>query len=478
MNGKLLQESLVDLYEEAPCGYIFTNPNGRIERVNRTFSDWMGYSRNELTSRSFQDILTVAGRIFYENQYAPLLRMQGFVKGVAFDLVRRDDERLAVLINSTLRMDESGQPLLIASTIFDATDRRRYERELQAARERAERFAAIVTSANDAIIRAAIDGEIETCNAAAERLFGFSAGEMTGRSLWGLLPALQDGSERDHASAEWQAGRAVYLETAGRRADGSSVDVSVGLMPHLGLLGELDTVSAIIRDISERRALERLQQEFLAMTSHELRQPLVSISGQAQLMRRRGQFSERSLDTIIEQTNRLGRLVDDLLLASLIEADRFDVRPELSDLALEARHAVEQLANDERPIHVDTPAEPLPVLVDRQRIGQAMSNLLTNAIKYSPAGSEIVVRARKTGSTACVDVIDQGDGIPPHVIPHLFQRFYRVESANRHASGLGLGLYITHRIVEAHGGSIDVHSEVGVGSTFTIALPLAGAPST
>jgi PAS domain S-box-containing protein len=471
MSGELLRESLEDLYEDAPCGYIFTLPDGTIARVNETFVTWTGYARDDLAAIRFQDLLTVPGRIFYENQYAPLLRMQGLVKEVSFDLRCKDGRRLPVLINSTLRTDSDGQPTLIASTIFEATDRERYEQELRIARERAEQLAAIVTSATDAIVRTTADGTIETWNRGAEQLFGYPQQDVAGRRLWELFPSLEREVDRQVIAQELRAGRPVYQDVVAIRADGGRADVSIGLMPHFGLLGELNAISAIIRDIGERRALERLQQEFLAMTSHELRHPLTNIKGQAQLMKRRERYSERAVDAIVEQTERLGRLIDDLLLASLIEADRFDIRREPVDLVREVRMAVEQLQSAEHPITTETEIDSFLVLGDRQRLGQVLSNLLSNAIKYSPEGRGITVHVQPDADAIRVDVVDQGVGIAQEDIPNLFKRFYRAEGATQHARGLGLGLYITRRIVHAHDGSITVASEVGAGSTFTVTLP-------
>lgn len=471
MSGDLVRESLETLYEDAPCGYIFMLPDGTLTRVNQTFLAWTGYTTSELNATRFQELLTVPGRIFYENQYMPLLHMQGSVTQVSFDLRCQDGRRLPVLVNSTLRSTSTGQPALIASTIFDASDRERYEHELRSARARAEQLAAIVTSASDAIVRATADGQIETWNTGAERLFGYPARDMLGQSLWELLPSLQHDADRRSVELELQAGRAVYLDGEVGHADGQRIDVSVGLMPHPGLLGELVAISAIMRDISQRRVLERMQQEFLAMTSHELRHPLTNIRGQAQLMRRRASYSERSVDSIIEQANQLGRLVDDLLLASLIDADRFDVQREPMDLVLEVQHVVEQLQGEEYNVQVDARVDELLVSGDRQRLGQVFSNLLSNAVKYSPAGSDITVRIRSDDERAFVDVVDRGIGIPPEDIPQLFSRFFRAEGSERHARGLGLGLYIAHRIVRAHGGTLTVQSAVGEGSTFTITLP-------
>jgi PAS domain S-box-containing protein len=470
MSGEFLKQSLEDLYENAPCGYIFTFPDGAFARINQTFSAWTGYAGHELDTLRFQDLLTVPGRIFYENQYAPLLRMQGFVKEVAFDLRCRGGERLPVLINSTLRLDAAGEPELVASTIFDATARQEYERELRVERDRARQLATIVNAASDAIIRAGVDGTIQTWNRGAETLFGYSAAEIIGTSLWDILTAYPDDEARQTTLRALDGG-AFNLDTTGITADGREIDISLGLMPHAGLLGELEAISAIIRDISQRRTLERLQQEFLAMTSHELRNPLTSIIGQAQLMKRRGAYSERAVDSIVDQTTRLGRLIDDLLLASLIEADRFDIRPEPIDLVTEVYAAAEQFASAVYPILVHAPDEQIIVNGDRHRLGQVFANLLTNAMKYSPQDRQVVVHVRPAETDVAVDIIDQGVGIPADVVPRLFDRFYRVERMARQASGLGLGLYITHRIVTAHDGRIDVQSVPGEGSTFTVTLP-------
>ena len=133
----LLEEDPRELYEDAPCGYISAAPDGELVKVNETLLRWTGYKREELLGRRFQDLLTPGGRIYHETHYAPLLRMQGAVREIALELVRADGRRLPVLVNSVLRTAADGQPLLVRTTVFDATHRRRYERELLLARERA-----------------------------------------------------------------------------------------------------------------------------------------------------------------------------------------------------------------------------------------------------------------------------------------------------------------------------------------------------
>lgn len=473
LNDDLLRETLQDLYEQAPCGFIFTLPDGTITRVNQTFLDWTGFERHELVSSArFQDLLTVPSRAFYENQYAPLLRMQGAVKEVAFDLRRKGLSPLPTLMNSVLRLDERERPLMVASAVFDATDRRKYERELLLERRRAEELAAIVAFSSDAIMSTSPGGDIQSFNHGSERLFGHAAEEINGRNLQDLLAPVGGEAEWDRLMQELHAGRAVVEDMAGTRKDGDTIDVSAALTPLLGPLGEVTRISAVVRDISGRRETERLQQEFLAMASHELRHPVTAIKGYAQLMLRRGNYSERSVETILEQTERLDRLIGDLMMAAQIEARRLDLRLVETDLVAEARAAVRQMLSADRQIHLEAVDDPVPVMVDQQRLGQVLSNLLGNAVKYSPAGSEIWVRVTSGEREASVSVVDHGVGIPAGALPHLFSRFYRVAATAEGAKGLGLGLYISRELVEAHGGRISVESEPGVGSTFTVSLPI------
>jgi sigma-B regulation protein RsbU (phosphoserine phosphatase) len=134
-----LEDSADDLYEHAPCGYLSTLPGGLIVKVNQTFLTWTGYRRGELVGRRrFQDLLSAGGRIFHETHYAPLLHMQGSVREIALEVVRADGSRLPALVNSVLRRDESGEPAMVRTAVFAATDRRRYERELLRARRAAE----------------------------------------------------------------------------------------------------------------------------------------------------------------------------------------------------------------------------------------------------------------------------------------------------------------------------------------------------
>jgi PAS domain S-box-containing protein len=161
--GQQDMEDLEDLFENAPCGYVSMQADGRIIKSNRTFAVWMGYEHDHLVGRRFQDLLNIAGKIYYETHFAPLLRMQGFFNEVALDIVRMDGAVLPVLVNAVERRDDAGELRFIRITIFNASDRRRYERELLEARNAAERANAELRQLNETL-------EARVAEAVQERL--------------------------------------------------------------------------------------------------------------------------------------------------------------------------------------------------------------------------------------------------------------------------------------------------------------------
>jgi PAS domain S-box-containing protein len=473
MNKDVLRGGLLRLYEQGPGGFIFTEPDGTIVRINQTLLSWLGYTQDEMPARRMQELLTIPGKMFYENQYDPLLRMQGYVNEVAFDFVCKDQKRLPVLINSILEKGESDQDAIIVSSVFSATQRRQYEQELLVQRRRAEQIAAIVAKSSDAIITTDAAVRIESWNSAAERMFGWSAKESIGRDLREFLRPFGSASNSGRVMGQLRAGESVTLETQSVPRNGRAVDVSVALTPHLDLGGQLISILLIARDVSERRMLERLQQEFLAIASHELKNPVAAIKAHAQLMQRRAQYNERSAASIVNQADQLKRLIDDLLAASEIQSDRLNLQLEPLDLSAEVGTVAESMSSVRPTIDVDRPDEPVMVMADRWRMSQVLTNLLTNAIKYSPEDSLVTLRLERGVDSARLSVIDRGVCIPAEALPRLFDRFFRAEGASSQAHGLGLGLYITRTIVEAHGGTIEVISEPSQGSNFSVVLPLA-----
>ncbi|HYF39547.1 MAG TPA: PAS domain S-box protein, partial [Gemmatimonadales bacterium] len=257
----MLDESPEELYEHAPCGYMSALADGSIVRVNQTFLDWTGFSRESVIGKRLRDFLTTPGRVFYETHFDPLLLMQGFVREMALDIVCAGGRLLPVLVNSVQHRNAAGHVVITRSTIFDATERRTYERELLEARRRVERLATVVEASADAIIVTSPDGTVLSWNAGAERLFGYMATEAIGRSVDSLIVPSDRSVEFADFTDFMRAGQPVQLETVRVHKDGRRLDVSLGLTPHIEPPGELTAISAIIRDITQQRLLEgRLHQ--------------------------------------------------------------------------------------------------------------------------------------------------------------------------------------------------------------------------
>jgi heavy metal sensor kinase len=237
-------------------------------------------------------------------------------------------------------------------------------------------------------------------------------------------------------------------------------------------VGRLATTFNIMLDRLE--GLFRAQQRFIADISHELRTPLTTIRGNVDLLRRMNNVDKPSLDAIQAETERMTRMVGDLLLLAQADAGlpiRRE-RVELDTLMLEVFRQA-RLLNDGIEISISE-EDQATILGDCDRIKQLLINLVDNAIKYTPQGGKVVLGLRRADGWAALTITDSGIGIPPQDLAHIFERFYRVDKArSRAAGGAGLGLSIVQWIVQAHGGRIDVQSEPGKGTTFTVWLPLA-----
>jgi two-component system CheB/CheR fusion protein len=243
----------------------------------------------------------------------------------------------------------------------------------------------------------------------------------------------------------------------------------------------------VIREITEG-SLRRQQEQLVAMASHELRTPLTGLNGFLQVLNRdlppdAGERVRRYATRALEQAQRLNDLVGDLLDVARLQSGKFRLSLEWVDLVPLAARALEtaQLLAEGQAIHLDAAGArdaPLPVRGDAVRLEQVLLNLLTNAITHAPETQRIDVRLRREAREAVVEVQDYGPGIAAAELATLFSRFHQVDrTGSRPAKGLGLGLFISKELVTAHGGTIDVRSTEGAGTTFTIRLPLAESAS-
>jgi signal transduction histidine kinase len=233
-----------------------------------------------------------------------------------------------------------------------------------------------------------------------------------------------------------------------------------------------------IQDISARRELERLREEYVGLISHDLRAPLQNISLRTQLLRRallqRGFEAEAATaEALLRSAQRMNEMVEELLESSRLEAGQAQLHREPLDLVYLLEDVLERnVPPDVRErLRLEVVAPVPRVSADGPRLERVVVNLLTNALKYGAPGTPVVVRLEHEGAQVRVSVRDEGPGLQPEELSRLFTKYYRGKEGLR-AKGVGLGLYISQLIVEAHGGHIHAESTLGQGSTFTFTLPL------
>ncbi len=240
----------------------------------------------------------------------------------------------------------------------------------------------------------------------------------------------------------------------------------------------------VLRDVTRETEAERMRSALVATVSHELRSPLTAISGYTDTLLHEGPWDDDTqrefLEAVLTSAQRLSALVDNLLDAASLEAGVLRLQPEPIRVERIAERVLAQrrLLAGTCTLELETRAGLPLVVADGVRIEQVLANLIDNAIKYSPNGGVVDVRLVRTADgDLAVSVSDQGVGIPPEHLPHLFERFYRVSSGGRSVKGVGLGLYICRSLIEAHGGRIWVESQPGAGSTFVFTLPASREPA-
>jgi len=353
----------------------------------------------------------------------------------------------------------------------ELAERKRAEAALATERERLE---AIIASMRDGLVMLDRDGLVISINPALECLLGLKAKDMIGKPTFGdnVKPSLSPLVAVCHADFPGQ----ITLGSSPQRVlnvYGQAVSDKSG-----NYLGEV----RVVRDITRDKELEQMKMDFVANASHELRSPVHSIRGLTRLILD-GEVpdpeTQREFLTMIDQdSEQLKNLIEDLLDTFALESGRKVMRTgsfSAEDLILRAiGQLAERAAGKKISIQTEFRKRHLDVEGDEQALGQVITNLLDNAVKFSPEGGKIIARAVVSDDNLLVQVIDHGIGITAEETTHVFEKFYQVNgSTTREAGGTGLGLYISKLVVEAHGGRIWVESEPEKGSTFSFTTPLA-----
>jgi PAS domain S-box-containing protein len=418
--------------------------------------------------QQYQSALSRAER-FRVLLFVVTLLLVAFVLEVLWRLARAGEALDTLNTELERRVDERTQALSSANA------------EL---RESEARKAAILESALDGIIALDEAGRVTDFNPAAEQLFRLPRTDALGRDFLALsLSAAVKPEQRAQLTralrSDTAPGHAPRLELAALRADGTTFPAELTL---LRVRGEGPArFTSYVRDLTERQHVERLKNEFISTVSHELRTPLTSIRGSLGLLEGGvlGELEAPMLDMVrIARTNteRLIRLINDILDLEKMESGMMEFKPqavESAEVIGATFEGVQAMADAARVKLVARAPDAGAVRADRDRLIQVLTNLVSNAIKFSPVDSQVQVRAeRDARGQVRFSVVDQGPGIPHDKRARLFGKFQQLDSSDtRSKGGTGLGLAISQAIVEQHGGRIEVQGEPGAGTTFTFALP-------
>jgi PAS domain S-box-containing protein len=465
------EELLRTLADSAPSMIWIADPDGTITFRNKQWIEYTGIFPTENANNWAQLVLHPDDLDRFTQAWQQALK-EGYDYEIKVRHRRHDGVYRWFITRAIPVRDTSGRITAWYGSSTDNDERKLLEEERG-------KYTAIIAFSDDAVVSKTLDGTITSWNHAAERMFGYTPEEAIGQHITLIIPPELRREEEDIIGKLRQGIHIDHYETVRVRKDGTKVDVSLSISPVRDRMGNIIGAAKIARDITERLELERRKDEFISTASHELKTPITTLKGFTDLLlrkfKRQGMQEEVPILTRMDaQIKRLTRLIDELLDASKAQAGQLVYEEEPVDLAALLQETVEVL-QPSNPTHTLIVRETTHAMVmgDKDRLGQVLTNLISNAIKYSPQANQVDLAITTSDKTVTLRIRDDGIGIPKAHQKHIFDRFYRARDPHSKAfPGLGIGLYIAHEIVKRHGGEITVESEEGKGSTFVVSLPL------
>ncbi len=497
------EERLKSIIETMAAGVLIFDREGRFIQTNAAGEEILGLDRSGIEGSPYAAPpfrrLTLDGEPFPLDQSPfELVRRTGVpARGVEMMLEQPDGTRTIVSVSAAPLRSAEGAFTGAVAVFTDVTDQKLVEihlngtlqalnRQYRVAEHASSQQRAVLDAASDAMVLIAPDREILTMNQCFAELFGLASADartLSLRDIEEILPDLFDEGERllgqiDSALKDSQRRfEEMVVQSFPVRREFALFSTPVHSTDgeHLGRL-------FVLRDVTKEREVDRMKSEFVSLVSHELRTPLTSIKGYVDLLIEGevGDVTEEQVEflgIVKSNADRLVALINDLLDISRIESGKIDLT-RTSQSLLEAVRAVTtslrmQLQAKEQHLEISVPGD-LVVFADSNRLVQVLTNLLSNAHKYTPSGGQIAVRAISEAGMARVDIQDSGIGLSEEEQEQLFTRFFRANNrTTQEVGGTGLGLTIVRSLIELHGGEISVSSTVGKGSTFSFTLPLA-----
>ena len=479
----------IGLLESAPDAMVAVNSAGTIVLVNAQTERLFGYSREQLLGQPLEILVPDSVREIHPQHRrdygsAPIPRPMG----AGMELAGRRSDGTEFPAEISLSAISTSDGTIVAAAVRDVSERQRAE----------QKFRGLLEAAPDAIVGVDESGAIVLVNAQTERLFGYQRDEMLGKPLEILIPASARDRHPQHRASyihdPHPRPMGAGMELAGRRRDGTEFPAEISLSAIETEAGIV--VSAAVRDVTDRKStqqqlrdqnaelerLSRVKDNFLATMSHELRTPLNAIIGftGTLLMKLPGPLNdeqERQLRTVEHSGKHLLAIINDILDLARIESGAVQLQLEQVDcvtLVESITSSVAPLAREKGlALHVLVPDEPVFAEADTRALGQILINMVGNAIKFTERGGVQVLLTSKEGpgGTAQISVTDTGPGIGDVELENIFNAFDRGTPVNgSNKEGTGLGLYISHKLSQLIGARMDVSTQIGFGTTFTVTL--------
>lgn len=473
-------QSIIESSEDAIIG---KNLDGIITSWNPAAEKMFGYSEDEVIG---QPALMLMERDNYREEQDILSQISEGISIEYFGTIRRhkNGSLIDVEVSISPISDLQGKVIGASTIARDVTRSKQVESKL---RDSETRIRTIVESVVDGIITIDSRGVVQTINAAAEKIFGYSTEEVIGHNVKMLMPEAYSKEHDEYISNYLTTGVKKIIgigrEVEGKRKDGSTFPMELAVS-NMMINGEY-MFAGVVRDITERKKMERMKSEFVSTVSHELRTPLTSIRGALGLVL--GKYSDQLPDGVrkmVEMANRnserLTILINDILDLEKIEAEHLKFNFKVVNLAHLAKMAIDDNQGFARAHGVELAIthslSQAMIWGDESRLLQVFANLISNAVKFSPPGGVVELSLAAHQGAFQVSVRDYGEGIPLAFRSQLFQRFAQADSSDaREKGGTGLGLNICKAILERHKGTIDYQSTVGEGTVFSFILPNVAA---
>ncbi len=343
-----------------------------------------------------------------------------------------------------------------------------------------EVLAALARHTGDCVKLLDLDGQVLRWNAACEDLYGWNAHEVIGKRL-PHIPEDQRTRWVRKLRGVCERNKITELESQAVRLDGSRVSIHMVLVPVLDKDGDAAAVLSLTREVGDDTRLERHREDFVAVISRELRDPLTAVLGFAQLLQHPAIIEDpkrraRTVQALTERATHMSGMLDDLLVVFEFERGELMLSLEPVDLASTVTEAVSRVRGAESRVLVDFEPTIRTVLADRRRLVQAVASLVDNALHHTPRDASVGVSVYGTDEEVVIEVADTGPGIEIAEQGLIFDRFYSAAAGEGGRGGIGIGLFLARVIAQAHGGAITVASAPGAGCTFTLRLPYTHTP--